>query len=63
MAELIDPGTLREQVRSDQAPTIVDVRDPAEYAAGHLPGAVNLPLDQLSARLAEVPRDRPVVTY
>jgi NADPH-dependent 2,4-dienoyl-CoA reductase/sulfur reductase-like enzyme/rhodanese-related sulfurtransferase len=37
---------------------LVDVREPDEYAAGHLPGAVNVPLSQLRERRAELPRDR-----
>ena len=39
---------------------LLDVREPEEYAYGHVPGAVNLPQAELSTRLAEVPRDRPV---
>ncbi|MGY1594128.1 ArsR/SmtB family transcription factor [Geodermatophilus sp. SYSU D00708] len=42
---------------------VLDVRPPAEYAAGHLPGAVNVPPDQLEARLADLPGGRPVVAY
>lgn len=44
-------------------PTVIDVRGPDEYAAGHVPGAVNIAADELPRRLAEVPHDRPVVTY
>jgi hydroxyacylglutathione hydrolase len=40
---------------------VVDVRGANEWDAGHVPGAPNLPLATLSARLSEVPRDRPVV--
>lgn len=40
---------------------LIDVREPAEYAEGHIPGAVNLPQADLASRLDEVPRDRPVV--
>ena len=39
-----------------------DVRTPAEFAAGALPGAVNIPLDELRDRLSEVPH-APVVVY
>jgi glyoxylase-like metal-dependent hydrolase (beta-lactamase superfamily II)/rhodanese-related sulfurtransferase len=39
---------------------VLDVREPAEYAHGHVPGAVNLPQADLATRLVEVPRDRPV---
>lgn len=42
---------------------VLDVRPPAEYAAGHLPGAVNVPPDELEARLAVLPAGRPVVAY
>lgn len=41
---------------------IVDVRPPAEYAAGHLPGAVHVPPDQLD-RLDQLPPDREVIAY
>jgi glyoxylase-like metal-dependent hydrolase (beta-lactamase superfamily II)/rhodanese-related sulfurtransferase len=39
---------------------LLDVREPEEYARGHVPEAVNLPQADLATRLAEVPRDRPV---
>ncbi|HEU5249244.1 MAG TPA: rhodanese-like domain-containing protein [Thermoanaerobaculia bacterium] len=41
---------------------IVDVRSPTEFAAGHVDGAVNIPLDVLEARAPEIPRDALVVT-
>jgi hydroxyacylglutathione hydrolase len=40
---------------------VLDVRSRAEWAAGHLPGAVNLPLGELEERLGEVPRARPLI--
>jgi rhodanese-related sulfurtransferase len=40
---------------------VLDVRQPDEYEAGHVPGAVLVPLDQLEGRLAEVPADRPLL--
>ena len=42
---------------------VLDVRSPQEYAAGHVPGAVNVPHDELASRLREVPRDKDVVVY
>jgi glyoxylase-like metal-dependent hydrolase (beta-lactamase superfamily II)/rhodanese-related sulfurtransferase len=45
------------------APTVVDVRNPGEVVAGRVPGALTIPLAQLPHRLAEIPRDRPLVTY
>jgi len=43
--------------------TVLDVRPPEEYAAGHLPGAVNIPVDQLEKRLKELPKRKEVVAY
>ncbi|MFP4071184.1 MAG: rhodanese-like domain-containing protein [Desulfovibrionales bacterium] len=40
---------------------LIDVRDADEFAAGHLPGAVNIPVDQLEDRIPELPADKPVV--
>lgn len=42
---------------------VLDVRPEAEYAGGHLRGAVHMPLDELPDRLAELPRDRQIVAY
>lgn len=43
---------------------VIDVRTPAEFASGHVPGARNIPHDEIEKRLAEVgPADAPVVLY
>ena len=42
---------------------VIDVRNSSEYAAGHLPGAVNLPLGRLAERLDELPAGRPLVVH
>lgn len=42
---------------------VLDVRPPSEYATGHLPYARSMPMDELKKRLAELPRDKPVVAY
>jgi rhodanese-related sulfurtransferase/predicted transcriptional regulator len=42
---------------------VIDVRPETEFAAGHLPYAQSLPLAELQKRLAELPRDKPVVAY
>lgn len=42
---------------------VLDVRPEAEFAAGHLPYAQSMPLDELHKRLADLPRDKPVVAY
>ncbi len=43
--------------------TILDVREPAEFTAGHIPGAVHIPLGELRARWTELPRDKPLAVY
>lgn len=42
---------------------VLDVRPHVEYRAGHIPGAVSIPLDELSERIAELPSDREIVAY
>ena len=42
---------------------LLDVRTPEEYRQGHLRGAVLIPVDQVEKRLAEIPRNRPVLVY
>ena len=51
---------LLERIRGGEV-TLLDVRPAEEYRAGHLPGARSIPLSELRARLAEIPRDREVV--
>lgn len=46
--------------RSDEV-VLLDVREPAEWAAGHIEGAVHLPMSELNARQDEIPTDRPIV--
>ncbi|MFJ8199437.1 ArsR/SmtB family transcription factor [Streptomyces sp. NPDC096152] len=53
---------LLERVRSGTA-TVIDVRPPEEYAAGHIPGALSVPLDELEARLADLPAEGEVIAY
>jgi hydroxyacylglutathione hydrolase len=50
-----------DEMRTDSsAATVIDVREPEEFASGHVPGAINLPQADLATRLDELPRDRPV---
>jgi NADPH-dependent 2,4-dienoyl-CoA reductase/sulfur reductase-like enzyme/rhodanese-related sulfurtransferase len=46
-----------------ETPIVLDVRSRAEFAAGHIPNAINIPVDELRSRLDELPRDRPLVVY
>ena len=47
----------------DEEVLVLDVRPAAEYAAGHIPGAINVPHDQLAARLTELPGGADIVAY
>ena len=60
--ELIEPGELAARVEGPQPPLILDVRSAAEYATEHIPGSRHIPYGELSARLDELPRDRPIAT-
>ena len=40
---------------------LIDVRTPGEYRDGHIPGVVNIPLDELEKRIGEIPKDKKVV--
>jgi rhodanese-related sulfurtransferase/DNA-binding transcriptional ArsR family regulator len=51
-----------QQLTKTKPVTVLDVRPREEYAAGHIPGAVSIPLDELADRLAEVP-DGQIVAY
>ena len=58
----ISPVRVHELVEGGEA-TVVDVRTCAEFAAGHLPGALHIPYTHLRARAGEIPRGKPVVCY
>lgn len=58
----IAPEELRDALAEAQRPVaLIDVRQPEEFALGHLPGAINIPVDQIAERVAELPRNRPLV--
>lgn len=43
--------------------TLLDVRSHGEFALGHIPGALNMPVDELERRLAQLPKDHEIVAY
>jgi rhodanese-related sulfurtransferase len=49
--------------RAEEDLFVIDVRTPEEFAAGHIAGAVNIPVDELRARLDKIPHDREIVAY
>lgn len=62
-ADAVSVGTVRQQLGKPGAPLLLDVRTVEEFAGGHVPGALNIPVQALAQRLAEVPKGRPVIVY
>jgi len=60
--EPVAPAELIDRAKKGLV-TVLDVRPSEEYAAGHLPGAINIPIDQLEGRLAKLPRRKEIVAY
>ncbi|HVW76995.1 MAG TPA: rhodanese-like domain-containing protein [Alloacidobacterium sp.] len=75
MAALADrPGLLRqterqsasmiaEELKGNEAPVILDVRNPREWEAKHIPNSLNIPLNHLQERIAEIPVERRIVVH
>jgi len=61
--ERVGPEELAEELHRAAAPFVLDVRAPREYSQTRIEGSVNIPLNRLQARIAEVPRDRRVVVH
>lgn len=61
----VTAGEVKDRVsrKNGGGVVLLDVREPGEYARGHLPGAVHIPLSGLADRLDELDRNTPVVTY
>lgn len=60
--EAIPAKELLERARKGLV-TVLDVRPPEEFAAGHVPGAINIPLHELAKRLKDLPKRKEVVAY
>ncbi len=60
--EAVDGNELMRRVRKGGV-TVLDVRPFEEYRAGHIPGALSIPVDELKARISELPKNRDVVAY
>jgi rhodanese-related sulfurtransferase len=52
-----------KSLMSDRQALLVDVREPSEYQSGHIPNAINIPLQTISRNLSKIPSDRPVILY
>jgi len=60
--EPVDRDALLKRVREGEV-TVLDVRPSEEYQAGHIPGAISIPLKELELRLSSLPRNQEVVAY
>lgn len=60
--EPVAAGELRRRLRAGEV-TLIDVRPASEYRAGHIPGALSVPLSELEVRLEALPRNREIVAY
>jgi len=63
LAPSISPQELQARMAKGDAPLVVDVRTPEEFRAGHIPGAINVPHDQVAARAAELSGEHGVAMY
>jgi rhodanese-related sulfurtransferase/DNA-binding transcriptional ArsR family regulator len=60
--EAVEGDELLRRVKSGEV-TVLDVRPLEEYRAGHIPGALSIPVGELKSRLKELPKNREVVAY
>ena len=60
---ILPQADLVRQLEGENAPLVLDVRTNAEFGEGHVPGALNIPLDELPGRLAELNAAKPMVVY
>ena len=60
--EPVPAKELRKQARKGLV-TIIDLRPVEEYAAGHVPGAINIPLPELQKRLRDLPKGKEIIAY
>jgi len=59
--ERVSPTDFNDELAD--SPAILDVRNPREWSTKHIPGSINIPLNHLQDRLAEVPRDRRIAVH
>lgn len=64
-ADIIGPAALLERIDRGDAPVVLDVRSAGEFAAGHVPGAVNVPFTSVLAGTRGMPVDasEPLIVY
>lgn len=63
MSPGLSPVELQQKLSAPGAPLVIDVRKPAEFGVAHVPGAINIPLDEIEKRLSEFRSDNGVLIY
>ena len=59
----VNAQMMAEALESNDPPLIIDIRAPREHQAKHIPHSINIPLNHLQERIAEIPRDRPLAIH
>lgn len=60
---VVDVGNVDFKAAIAAGDQLIDVRTPQEYAQGHIPGALNIPIDQLPAKVGSIDKNKPVAVY
>jgi rhodanese-related sulfurtransferase len=61
--ERVSPTMFSDELAASEPPLILDIRNPREWSSKHIPGSLNIPLNHLQDRLAEVPADRRIAVH
>ena len=61
--ERVSAPMMAEELAGADPPLVLDIRNPREWAAKHIDGSVNIPLNHLQDRIAEIPRDRRIAVH
>ena len=59
----VAPADLAARLAGESPPVVLDVRSDAEWDAGHIKGALHIPVAEVEERISEIPRDRDVVVH
>jgi glyoxylase-like metal-dependent hydrolase (beta-lactamase superfamily II) len=61
--ERVSPQSAAEELAGSQPPLVLDIRNPREWTTKHIAGSLNIPLNHLQERIAEVPRNRRIAVH
>ncbi len=61
--ERVNAPMAADEISNEDPPVVLDIRNPREWSAKHIPNSVNIPLNHLQQRIGEVPRDRRIIVH